>query len=304
VSRASSLGDLRLSDLVTFLTVLRTSSVSATAREIKVTPSQVSKAIARLEHHYRVRLLNRGRAGMSLTEDGRDIAHQIGLAVTALAASSKAGTRSASSIELTMAGPSYLLGPMLAAVAAARPQLVAHGVELAPAQIRVSVTENLFDVALAPSGIPSLPRQWTSEHAGAITKVLLGPPMIADRLAPFPASLRQIRELPFVGPVQAMGARFARLGDDCPLPVGERRIVHRVQTIGAALELAARASCVAFGPVIAARRMLQTGELVVIPVEGWNESEPLYLAFNGDVVLDRLRRMLVTVIRGELARTG
>jgi DNA-binding transcriptional LysR family regulator len=44
-----SLADLRVGDLMTFLAVRRSGSITAAARELKVTPSQVSKAISRLE---------------------------------------------------------------------------------------------------------------------------------------------------------------------------------------------------------------------------------------------------------------
>ena len=46
--------DLRVADLLTFLAVVRSSSLTAAARERRVTPSQVSKAITRVETLARV----------------------------------------------------------------------------------------------------------------------------------------------------------------------------------------------------------------------------------------------------------
>lgn len=292
--------DLRLSDLVTFLILSRTRSVTATAREMKVTPSQTSKALARLEQHYRVKLLTRGPKGMALSTEGRDVLPHISEAVKALAATANVSQAADPSIELTIAAPSYLLGIVISSIAASQSTLRLRGVELAPSQIRATVTEGLFDVAISPGGMRGLPPTWVSDEIGAIRKVLVGPPELVSSLRTVPIDVDEVRELPFVGTLSSMGARFAPLGDDCPVPAAERTIVHRVQTFGAALELAIRGHCVTYGPWIAARRMLRYGELVEIPVTGWNETERLDLLCNGDVVRERMRRQLVATLRREL----
>src|SRR3954464_14560206 len=72
--RTRAVADLRVADLQTFLAVVRSSSLTAAARERKVTPSQVSKAITRLETHFGRRLLDRGSRGVLLSDAGRRIA--------------------------------------------------------------------------------------------------------------------------------------------------------------------------------------------------------------------------------------
>ncbi len=294
----STLHDLRLSDLVTFLIVSRTKSVTAAARELKVTPSQASKALARLEQHYRVKLWTRSTKGMALSDEGKQLLPHIGDAVKALTATAQS---SDASIEITIAGPSYLLGIVVGAVGAAHPVLRLRGIELAPSQLRATITEGLFDIGLSPGGMRGLPPTWVSDDVGEFRKVLVGPPELVKKLGKLPVTIDTVRELQFVGALSSMGGRFAPRADDCPLPVSERTIVHRVQTFGAALELAIRARCVAFGPWIAVRRMLRTGELIEIPVEGWNETERLELVCNVDVVRDRMRKQLVATLRNELA---
>ena len=163
-----------------------------------------------------------------------------------------------------------------------------------------NMTESLFDIGLSPGGLRDLPPTWVSDKVGAFRKILVGPPELARSLK-LPLRVDDVRALPFVGALSTMGGRFAPRADDCPLPVAERIIVHRVQTFGAALELAIRTRCVTFGPWIAARRMLRTGELVELPVNGWNETEDLELVCNGDVVRDRTRKQIVTTLRRELA---
>jgi DNA-binding transcriptional LysR family regulator len=298
-SAAQRLFELRLSDLVTFLVVFQSQSVTSAARELKVTPSQVSKALARLEQHYRVKLLTRGPKGMALSEKGRDVLPLIEQAVKALAATINASQAMDVTHELTLAAPSYLVGPTMSALAES--QLRLRGLELPPGQIRATLTEGLFDVAVLPSGIRGLPPSWVSDEVGDLRKVLVGSGAVADKFRSLPLTSDDVRELPFVGPLSSMGGRFVPVSDDCPIPESERRIVHRVQTFGTALEVATRTDCVTFGPWIAARRMLRVGELVELPVTGWNEREPVVLLCNGNVVRERTRRQLVQILSSELA---
>lgn len=292
--------DLRLSDLQTFLNVSRTGSVTAAAREMRVTPSQASKALARLEEHYGVKLLTRGSKTMALTNDGRQLMPHISDAVRSLAITTQGPSDSGATVELTLAAPSYTLGFAVAAIAQAHDHLRLRGIELAPSQVRANLSEGLFDLALSPSGVPGRPPTWSSDEIGIIRKVLVRPPALVAKLGTAPLTLDQVRELPFVGALSSLGGRLAPRADDCPLAVAERRITHRVQTFGAALELAVRVHCVVFGPRIAVRRMLVTGELVEIPVSGWHEGERLELLCNGEVVRDRLRKQLITTLRAEL----
>jgi DNA-binding transcriptional LysR family regulator len=299
-SSADRLYDLRLSDLVTFLSVARTRSVNGAAREMRATPSHVSKALARLEQHYGVKLLIRGPRGMALSQEGREVLPLIEEAVRAVSATANVGHTSELSLELTLAAPSYLVGATIASIASSLPQLRLRGLELAASQIRAMLTEGLFDLALLPGGIRGLLPTWVSDETGALRKVLVGSPAVAASCRSLPLTIDQVRELPFVGALTSMGGRFAPIGDDCPLPASDRKIVHRVQTFGAALELVTRTDCVAFGPWIAASRMLRSGDLVELPVVGWDEREPLVLLCNGDVVRERMRQQILAILGREL----
>jgi len=90
------------------------------------------------------------------------------------------------------------------------------------------------------------------------------------------------------------------LDDACPLRRDERLVGHETQTIGAALEFAAQTDHVVFGPVIAARRLIQENVLVEVPVEGWNVSEPLCVVCNGNRVLANVRKSVLRTIREAL----
>jgi hypothetical protein len=77
-----------------------------------------------------------------------------------------------------------------------------------------------------------------------------------------------------------------------------------VQTIISALEFVARADYVVFGPVAAARRYIESDMLREIPVVGWNVSEVVHLACNGDRVLDRVRAAVVNAARETLEHSS
>jgi DNA-binding transcriptional LysR family regulator len=257
----------------------------------------VSKAIARLERHFGVRLLTRGARGVAATAAGRQILPRVANAVEELRATNGVRDDRSPALELTVAGPSYLVAHVVPAIASALPRVRVRGLELAPAYLRASVAENVFDVALAPGGIDKRPVSWTSDEAGAIRVVLLARPSYVARLGSLPLTKDRVRSLPFVGPTRTGGDRFVALSDDCPLAWEERWIAHEVQTIGAALEFVAQTDNVVFGPAVAARRYLSAGHLVEIPVTGWDVHSALFVLCNGDRVLSRVRNAALAATR-------
>ena len=295
----ASLDDLRLADLLTLLAVQRTGSVTSAARELEVTPSQVSKALARLESHCGEELCQRTSRGVKLTDAGHRVVKHATAIAAQLRAMRPAPNGEPMPVELTVAGPSYVLSHLLPVIATCQAGLRVRGLELAPAQMRAYIADSVFDVAFVPGHLEGRPETWTSDEVGTLRISLFGPPNLARQLAPFPAAVKRVRELPFVGPLSTPD-RFVPIGDDCPLGVDGRNIRHEVQTIGAALELASRAGLLVFGPVIAARKWVALKTLVEIPVQGWDVVEPLYVMCNGDRVLARVRTAMLKATKDAL----
>ncbi len=279
--------------MLTLLAVQRTGSISGAAREMRVTPSQVSKAMARLERHFGVRLLSRGARGVAPTAAGRHVLPRIANAVEELRATTGMRDDQAPALELTVAGPSYLIASVLPSMAALLPQTRVRGLELAPAALRSRVAENVFDVALSPGGIENRPAAWTTDGVGAMRLALFARPAFAERIGPTPLSSERVRALPFIGPAKMGGERFVALYDDCPLAPEERWIAHEAQTINAGLEFASRTDNVVFGPLIAAKRYIAAAAVVELPVVGWDVREPVHVLCNGDRVLSRVRTAVV-----------
>ena len=296
--------DLRIADLVTFLAVQRTRSITGAARELRVTPSQVSKSISRIEKHCDARLFLRGTKGVSLNEAGAQVAVHIANAVAAIEATRRPtvapdGERR---IELTVAGPSYVLEALLPSIAHSYDRLRVRALELSPPLIRAYITENTFDVAIVPGNITNLPSTWTSDEIGRLRKSLFASTSLARRLQPFPVTVERLRDVPFVTPASS-GNRLAPITDDCPIPLAERKVGHEAPTIRTALDLAATGDYVVFGPYVAARKLVQQGAMVEVPVRGWDISEPLFLLCNGEAVLARVRESAVKAVRKAMQGT-
>jgi DNA-binding transcriptional LysR family regulator len=288
----SSVPELRFSDLNTLLVVQRTGSISGAGRELRVTPSQVSKAIARLERYFGARLLSRGARGVVPSAAGRQVLPRIANAVAELRAP-EVVRGEAPAVELTIAGPSYLIALVMPLLVDLLPGARMRGLDLAPAQLRASLAENLFDVGLAPGGAENRPAAWTDHLVGSCRSALVARPSYAKRLGPLPLTPEGVLALPFIGPARLGGERLAAVGDDCPVPWEKRWIAHEAQSVAAALEVAGRSDHVVFCPVLASLRFLESGALVELPVTGWDVSDPLHVLSSADRVLSRVEQAVI-----------
>jgi DNA-binding transcriptional LysR family regulator len=290
--------DLRLADLHTFLVVQRLGSVTGSARQLGVTPSQVSKAVARLEAHLRSELLTRSSRGVQLTEAGRRLLPRLDDLGTRLRSLQR--DREPEDVPLTISAPSYINAYVLPVIARALPDMRVRGLEMPPSLVRTFASANSFDATVL-IGTPRLPETWAITEIGSCRKTAFASPALAQRLGPQPVPVERLREFPFVSPVYNLSGQFVPVDDDCPLPVGARRAGHEVQTIGMALELAAQTDQIVYGPAFAALHQILRGAVSEVRVSGWNIRDPVYLACNVDRMLARLQTVLVRALRAAFA---
>jgi DNA-binding transcriptional LysR family regulator len=290
------ISDLRLGDLQIFLAVRRWASVTGAARALHVTPSQVSKAVARLEAELGISLLSRRARGVAPTASAERLLEHFEEVVRRVERIRAAPPAP----ELTVAAPSFLNALLLPVIAERRPGERLRGVELPPALVRAYAAEHLFDVALT-LGEERFPDPWVDEPVGEVRKALFASPAIAAELGPAPVAQAQLADLPFIAPIYNHHGRFMVADEGCPLGA-ERRIGHEVHTMAMALELAARTGQLVFGPAVAARAHVERGALVEIRVRGWDVRDPVHAAFNGERVLARTQKELCALLREELGR--
>lgn len=292
------LDTLRFGDLATFLTVRRHASITGAARALRVTPSQVSKAIVRLEEHFRSALLVRTTRGVSVSDAGARLAPRFEEIVERLSTLEPAVAETAP--ELTVAAPSYLSSVFVPVIAECQPGTRVRGIELPPALIRAYASESFFELALT-IGLQRLPKSWASVRIGELRISLFASPAVAKSLGKAPVAASKLRDIPFVRPINSFNGQFVRIDDGCPLGA-DRRLGHEAQTIALGLELARRTGQLAFGPAIAARAAIENGSVVEVRVKGWDVTEPLYLSCNGDKLLSRVQKSIVDAMSAELAK--
>jgi len=278
--------DLRVADLLTFLSVVRSSSLTAAARERRVTPSQVSKAITRVEAHFARKLVDRGSRGVVLSEAGRLLAPTLEGIVNQLESARAASPDVA---EITLGAPSYLQTSLLSVLGAAAPNVRVRAFELPPSLLRANAQDDGFDILLIPGGGEHLPQSWVAEAVGHVRRGLFASPSLRKRLGRGPVPLERLLEVPFILPIFRQQGRVVPVDDDFPLPRSQRKIGHQVQTFLVGLEVAAQTEQLAFGPAIAAHRYITSGALVEIPIEGYDVTDPLTFACNIDRISARLR---------------
>ena len=291
------LADLRIGDVAVFLAVARCGKVQGAARELEVPPSQVSKAVARLEEELKVTLLVRTASGVSLSEAARELLPELQALVTTV---EKLGRREREVEALTIAAPSYLADLFIPPIAAALEGSRVRALQLAPPTLRSLASDNLFDACLTIGRQP-LPESWESERVGDLRRALFAAPDVAKRLGDGPVAPAALAELPFVVPVYTLNGEYVPIDDGCPLPVSARVRGHEAQVIGLGLELAARTGQLVFGPTLAAREHVRRGVLVEVPVDGWERIEELYLACSIDRVSQGQRRAITATVRETLA---
>lgn len=267
---------LRLGDLQTFLHIASSGSVSAAARQLQVTVSQVSKSLVRLERRLNRRLVSRSARGIALTEEGKRLLPRIQALAFDLRALTAEEEESTGRITVTIAAPSFLVEsvvPMLIGrVRDARYRIRSAS----PAEIRADLGERRFDVALLP-GEDRAPSGWIGEKAGDVRNGLFGGTALVDSLGKMPVAEARVRELTFVQPLRTDPTIVRPTSDGCPIPVQERRLGDEVQTFPVASELAARTDQVVFGPTPAARHLVAAGALREIDVRGWDSRTPVQL---------------------------
>ncbi len=286
--------DLRLPDISAFLVVQRLGTVTGAARQLGSTPSQVSKAVARLEAQLGCALFSRSSHGVLLTEAGRRLLPRLDDVVSRMETLQRGDEPRAPVV--VFAAPSFINSAFLPAIAQACPGQRVRGLDLPPALVRAYASENFFDATICV-GPPRLSDAWSSIQIGSCRSALFGSPALARSLGKQPIAPEALKDLTFVSPVYNVQGQSIPVDDACPLPRGQRRDGHEVQTIGLALDLAQESEQLVFGPAFAARDHLRRRTLVEIKVKTWEVVSPLHLACNVDRVMARWQTSIAAAVK-------
>lgn len=288
-------GDLHLADVATFLSILRLGSISGAARALTVTPSQVSKAVARLEQHLGVGLLVRSERGVAASDAGRELVPHF----EDLLARVQALRSRSPDAELTLAASAFMNTLFLPAIIDALPQHRVRSLDMPPGVAGAYASQPFFDLALTV-GNERWPDAWVRVCAGTLRQGLFASPALVRQLGGPKVPIARVRQTRFIVPVYNYRGQVMSGDDGCPLPVNERHIGHETQTLALALVLAQRTHQLVFSPVLAVSALVAPGALVELEVEGWDVHEPLQLVCHGERVSAAVQRRIVTALRAVL----
>jgi DNA-binding transcriptional LysR family regulator len=298
--RDAGLSGLRFADLQTFVTVVRCRSISGAARQLQVTPSQVSKAVSRLEQQLGMRLLSRSARGASVTAAGQRIAPRVADVVAHTQRLQQAGGGYPEA--QTVAAPAFLNDALFPQLVTRLSSLRLRSIELPPGLDTALSTQSLFDIALTV-GAERWPESWALTNVGAIVRGLFCSRERSRELGRMPLAPARLRDLPFITPAYSYRGQLVPGDDGCPMPMTDRRIGCETQTLSVALEVACRSSYLVFAPMIAARPFLKTSQLIEVAVQGWDVRDPLYLACHADRVSAKVQQVVAdeldTVLRSQ-----
>jgi len=285
------LQDLRVADLATFLAVHYAKSVSAAARVLGVTPSQVSKAVARLEHALNVELLVRGPRGIDVSDAGKVFVPKLEELLARL--QGLRGAEVQTQPELTLAAPSFLHVPFAPAIATGLSDYRLRLLSMPQILARAYASERMFLAAITV-GKERFPERWDEVQLGPLHNGLFASPSTAAKIGR-EVPLSALGDVPFICPIYVVNGHVVPADDGCPLARDRRRVGQEVETIALGLDLAAHGDQVVYGPNIAARPYLNDGRLVEIVVEEWAARSPemLYLYCDSNQMLARVQRILV-----------
>jgi DNA-binding transcriptional LysR family regulator len=270
--RPTDLSKLRLSDVFTFVAVTRTGSLSAAARELKVTTSQVSKAIGRMERVFGVVLLQRSTRGVRPSDDQSPLVGELMQIAERL--NEFTFQPSVAEAPVRIAAEGIFLQKILPGVVKRLPDARFRAMEMRDEAVAASLSLDTFDIALT-TGSANLPRSWMGVDAGYLRYGLFAAPIRARALHPGPLTPASVRSMPFISLVAQGHADPIQLEDHCPLRRSERNVAHQASSLQLAIPLAARCDAVVFAPALAASEQVATQQLTELAVHGWDVRRPV-----------------------------
>lgn len=279
-------------DWLKYLVLLaETHNFHSAAERLHITPQALSKAIAALEAHYGLRLVERDHRVRGLTPAGESLVEE---AVTLLAQLESTERRMAEWRHGEPQGPikiagvdvwnNYLLPDMFAKLLKRFPQIRPQIFNMLPQEVEQWVTAGEVDIGvlLTPPTHPGL--EWKEG--------LHSPYVIAGK----PGSEAPWQELGFIVP------RFFRRQvpmsmDGWPEQAFPRRIVAEVEMLETAIHLCEAGVGVAFMPELAIRAQLASGTLAVVAEAPSAYADRLFVTWRKGVRLTPAAREMLQAMR-------
>ena len=291
---SNALEDLRLADLALVLVVARYRNVTKAAKELRVTPSHVSRVLDRVEKALGQVLFERTSRGLEM-RDGTEqtlLALRRCVNLVGQAAETEAGHRG-------VVVPSFVVGlllPVFARVLHERIRVVQGGAH----QIRGAASSAIFDFAVLPETV-QLEGDWFAKRLGSLKMGIYARPSFRMQYAP-KVTVADLAGSRFICPVYWAGETLLRGEDGFPLPSSSRLVGDEVLHVEEGLRLASERDQLVAAHKVVAQPYVERGALQEIVVTDWKAETALSLWSNGTRVTQATVRLLGTALREALAR--
>lgn len=284
------LSDISLHEFNVFLEISKTQSIRETARRFDVEAGQISRLMKRLEAKVGSRLLERTPTGVSLTQEGSSavrVAESILERAGELSTLSKDGDER--SRVFGVGSTSFLSARVVSHVIGEEtrrdPSLRTRLIDIPPRQIVAYGLKGAFEIAVHIGSL-DWPRSWQVKEVGEIHWQLFARKGLG---VPSRATVKLVREYPFILPVYWTDEGLIEGDDQCPLKSSQRKAGIATATAETALEVLKSCDQLAFLPEILARKSVERGEIFPIHVKEWKPvAKKVYLAVRTDVVTQKM----------------
>lgn len=290
---SGALEDLRLADLSTVLVVARHRSVTKAAKELRVTPSHVSRVLDRVEKALGRALFERTSRGLE-PRDGSEEAFgslRRALDVMGQVAETERAHRG-------VVVPSFLVGlllPVFARLISERIRVVQGGAN----HLRAAAGSATFDFAVLTENI-ELDGDWFSKKLGYIQMGVYARPSFRKQFGA-QVTVAELAGCRFICPVYWAGETLQRGDDGFPLTTGARAVGDEVLHVEEGLRLACERDQLVVAHKVVARAYVERGQVKEIPVTDWNAQLGIRLWSHGTRVNQATVRALSAALREALA---
>lgn len=297
------LRSLNLYEIELLVGLARTRSIRELARRQQLPPSQISKAVKRLENKTDTKLIERSVHGVQLTHEGLRLLPIFKDILTRAADLRETVATAASQSVLGVGSTSFLINHLLIESLSKTTfgkQVRFRFLEIGPDQFTTAGLRNAFEIAFH-FGRVDWPGTWHQEKIGEVGWSLCcasSHPLAKAKSV----TARDVLKQRFVLPAYWTQEGFSLGTDGCPIPVEKRLKGHETSTAEAAIALVRMSDQVAFLPDILIRTYSLLGEVKRLEVRGWGPgARPLYLAVRADLVSKKLFAEISEAVRKRLA---
>ncbi|NBW82378.1 LysR family transcriptional regulator [bacterium] len=299
------LRNVSFSDLEIVSILVRYQSLRALARDLKLTISNVSKKISRIEAETGRELIKRSTNGYLLTQEGERLAK----VARHLLAESEALFSESHSAEfspkkwITIGSRGFLnalLAPILIKLCEQqKKEMRFRFIDFSPEEIVVAAFRSSLDIAFTLEEC-FLGERWQSVRIGQTRRILLAR---ADHPLAMSQDISQLVEFQVLRSAYWDGNNVVSSGD--LLPGLKKHWGHEVQTAATAIPILQNSDCVAFLPRLAVARALESGSVVeIFPGAASSPVMPVYLHVNMETIQQNLYRKILSAAEKTVEQFG